>query len=316
MFPPERFPQLLVGLGSPPDDAAVYQITPDVALIATLDFFTPIVDDPYQYGAIAAANALSDIYAMGGRVALALNISCLSDCLPTEIVGEILRGGAEKVAEAGGAIVGGHSIDDKEPKYGMAVLGFVHPDRVLTKAGAQPGDILVLTKPLGVGIVTTAFKGDQATPEHLTAAAESMAKLNRTATELLQEVGGVHACTDVTGFALIGHACELAEMSGVRLRFQVDQLPFVPGAKEYADMWLFPAGTARNLQAYAKHVHFSSKVPEEVQQLLCTPETSGGLLAAISPDRLADLKSGFATADEPLWVIGEVLTGAGIEVVT
>ena len=213
-------------------------------------------------------------------------------------------------------MVGGHSIDDKEPKYGLAALGFVHPDRVLTKAGAQPGDILVLTKPLGVGIVTTAFKGDQAAPEHMTAAVESMAKLNRAAAELLQEVGGIHACTDVTGFALIGHACELAERSGVRLRFQTNQIPFVPGAEEYAEMWLFPAGTGRNLQAYEKHVHFSSNIPEEVQQLLCTPETSGGLLAAVSPDRLADLKAGFAKADEPLWIVGEVLAGAGVEILS
>jgi selenide,water dikinase len=313
MFPAERFPQVLAGLGTFCDDAAVYKISDDLALIATLDFFTPVVDDPYQYGAIAAANALSDIYAMGGQVALALNISCLSECLPPEIIAEILRGGADKVIEAGGVLVGGHSVDDKEPKYGLVALGFVHPDRVLTKAGAQPGDTLVLTKPLGVGIITTALKADQAKPEHFDAAVTSMLKLNRAAAELLQ-AAGTRACTDVTGFALLGHAHEMAEKSGVRLRFRVGSIPFLPGAEEYAGMWLFPAGTAHNRSAYQKHIRFGPGVPEETQELLYTPETSGGLLAAIPPDRLNNLKANFAQAHAPLWVIGDVLEGRGIEV--
>jgi selenide,water dikinase len=314
MFPAERFPQLLVGLGATRDDAAVYKITDDTALIVTLDFFTPVVDDPYQYGAIAATNALSDIYAMGGRVALALNISCLSECLPPEIVGEILRGGAEKVAEAGGVIVGGHSVDDKEPKYGLVAVGFVHPDRVLTKAGAQPGDVLVLTKPLGVGIITTAFKADQTKPEHFDAAVQSMLKLNQAAADLLQR-GETHVCTDISGFALLGHACEVAEKSGVKLRLHVEQIPFLPGARDYADLWLFPAGTGHNKDYFARHVRCEPSITEEVMQLLYTPETSGGLLAAIPPDRLDALESDFATANEPLWVVGEVLDGTGIEVV-
>jgi len=313
MFPAERYPQVLVGLGAVWDDAAVYRLSDELALIATLDFFTPIVDDPYQYGAIAATNALSDVYAMGGQFALALNISCLSECLPPEIIAEILRGGADKVAEAGGVLVGGHSIDDKEPKYGLVALGFVHPDRVLTKAGAQPGDTLVLTKPLGVGIVTTASKADQTKPGHIEAAIASMLKLNRAAAELLQQ-GTTHACTDVTGFALLGHACEMAEQSGVQLRIHAGQIPFVPGAEEYADMWLFPAGTARNQDGFRDRVQFTSGVAEEIQHLLYTPETSGGLLAAIPPDRVDGLKAAFAQANEPLWVIGEVVTGAGIEV--
>ena len=313
MFPAERFPRLLAGLGSVYDDAAVYKLTDDLALIATLDFFTPIVDDPYQYGAIAATNALSDVYAMGGQFALALNISCLSECLPPEIIAEILRGGADKVAEAGGVLVGGHSVDDKEPKYGLVALGFVHPDRMLTKAGAQLGDVLVLTKPLGIGIVTTALKGDQAKPEHIEAATASMLKLNRTAAELLQQ-GTTHACTDVTGFALLGHAYEMAEHSSVQLRIHAGQIPFVPGAKEYADMWLFPAGTAHNQQGFGDRVRFAPGVVEEIQQLLYTPETSGGLLAAIPPERVDELSAAFAQANEPLWVIGEVVAGAGIEV--
>lgn len=308
MFPPERYPQLLVGLGKACDDAAVYRLSDDTALIATLDFFTPVVDDPYQYGAIAATNALSDVYAMGGQVALALNICCLSECLPPEIIAEILRGGAEKVAEAGGVLVGGHSVDDKEPKYGLVALGFVHPDRVLTKAGARPGDVLVLTKPLGVGIITTVLKGDEAQPEHVEAAVTSMLKLNKVGAELLQ-AGGARACTDVTGFGLLGHSCEMAEKSGVCLRYHAGEIPFLPGAEEYADMWLFPAGTGHNVQAYAGQIEFAVDVPEETQQLLYTPETSGGLLAAIPPERLTELRTSFAAASEPLWVIGEVLEG-------
>ena len=313
MFPADRYPKLLVGLGSG-DDAAVYKVTDELALVVTLDFFTPIVDDPYQYGAIAAANAMSDVYAMGGQVALTLNICCLSECLSPEIIIEVLRGGADKVAEAGGVVVGGHSIDDKEPKYGMVALGFVHPDRIMTKAGAQPGDVLVLTKPLGVGIITTAFKGDQAHPEHFRAAVESMLKLNRTAAECFQMVS-VRACTDITGFALIGHACDIAEQSDVQLRFDAQRIPFLPGAEEYADMWLFPAGTGRNRECYADRVRFAPEISEELQHLLFTPETSGGLLAAVRPDRLEEVEAGFAAAGERPWVIGEVRAGSGIEVV-
>lgn len=313
MFPPERFEQVIVGLGQVCDDAAVYRLSDELALIATVDFFTPIVDDPYQYGAIAAANALSDIYAMGGRLAFALNIACLSGCLPTEVVAEILRGGAEKVAEAGGVLLGGHSIDDKEPKYGLVALGFVHPDRVWTKGGARPGDVLVLTKPLGVGIVTTVLKADAASAEHIDAAVNSMLRLNRSAAELLAQAPP-HACTDITGFALLGHACELAEASGVRLRFCAADIPFVPGAGQYADMWLFPAGTGRNRSAYGAHVSFAPAVPEPMRHLLFTPETSGGLLAAVAPERIDGLLEAFRRANEPVWVVGAVVPGAGIEV--
>jgi selenide,water dikinase len=314
MFPAEQFPHLLVGLGARRDDAAVYQLADDLALIVTLDFFTPIVDDPYQYGAIAAANAMSDVYAMGGEMALALNISCLSRCLPLEIIAEILRGGAEKVAEAGAVLVGGHSVDDLEPKYGLVALGFVHPQRVLTKAGAQVGDALVLTKPLGVGIVTTAYKGDQAAPDHLAASVESMLRLNKSAAELFQATG-VHACTDISGFALLGHACEVAQQSEVQLRIHADQVPLVPGARDYADLWLFPAGTANNRQAYEPRVRCDPRVAEEVQQLLYTAETSGGLLAAVPTERLEGLQAGFREAGQPLWVIGQVAPGRGQQLI-
>ncbi len=313
MFRAEKYPNLLVGL-EVSDDAAVYEINDEVAVIQTLDFFPPVVDDPYDYGAIAAVNAMSDVYAMGGEVVLALNICGFPPDMDPAIVAEILRGGAEKVAEAGGVLAGGHTLDDKEPKYGLAVMGIVHPDRVLTKAGARPGDALVLTKPLGVGIITTALKGGVAAPAHVAAAVETMKKLNREASRLIQQVG-VHACTDITGFALLGHGYEMAERSGVRLRFDVNKLPFLDGAKQYAEDWLFPGGSCRNQSAYGQWVDFAPGVPEEMRMLLFTPETSGGLLVAVPPERLSKLTALFAEEEHPCWVVGEVVKGKGIEVV-
>jgi len=312
MFRAEEYPDLLVGL-EVSDDAAVYKINDEIAVIQTLDFFPPVVDDPYDYGAIAAANAMSDVYAMGGEVVLALNICGFPPDLDPTIVAEILRGGAEKVAEAGGILAGGHTLDDKEPKYGLAVMGFVHPDRVLTKAGARPGDALVLTKPLGVGIITTALKGQVADPAHVAAAVESMKKLNRDAARLIQQVG-VHACTDITGFALLGHSYEMAERSGVRLRFDVDKLPFLDGAMQYAESWLFPGGSCRNQSAYEQGVDFAPGISEEMQMLLFTPETSGGLLVAVPTEKLGKLTALFAGEGHLCWVVGEVVEGEGIEV--
>jgi selenide,water dikinase len=271
------------------------------------------VDDPYDYGAIAAANAMSDVYAMGGQVVLALNICGFPPSLPAEIVIEILRGGAEKVLEAGGVLGGGHTTDDKEPKYGLAVMGLVHPNRILTKGGAKPGDILALTKPLGVGIITTAAKGDAAEPAHVAAAIESMKKLNRLAASHLQQVG-VHACTDVSGFSLLGHGYEMAEKSGVSLRFYVDRIPFLDGALRYAGESLFPGGTCRNQQFYARHVEFSPKVSDDMRQLLFTPETSGGLLVALPPDRVEAAKSLFADSGHLFWIIGEATEGRGLQI--
>ncbi len=312
MSPADQYPELLVGL-EVSDDAAVYKISDEVAVIQTLDFFPPVVDDPYDYGAIAAANAMSDVYAMGGEVVLALNICGFPPDLPPEVVTEILRGGAEKVAEAGGALAGGHTLDDKEPKYGLAVMGLIHPDCILTKAGARPGDVLVLTKPLGVGIITTALKGEVADPAHVAAAVESMKRLNRQAARLIQQVG-VHGCTDVTGFALLGHGQEMAEKSGVRLRFYVEKLPFLEGALQYAEDWLFPAGACRNKDCYERWVDFAPEISEEMQMLLFTPETSGGLLVAVPPGRLETLTALFAEEGPPCWVVGEVVEGDGIEV--
>jgi selenide,water dikinase len=313
LFPAEEHPELLVGL-STSDDAAVYKISDEVAIIQTLDFFTPIVDDPYDYGAIAAANAMSDVYAMGGEVILALNICGFPPDLPLEVTREILRGGAEKVAEAGGVLAGGHTVDDEEPKYGLSVMGTVHPHRVWTKAAARPGDVLLLTKPLGVGIITTALKGDKADPSHVAGAVESMKKLNREAAELIRQID-VRAVTDVTGFALLGHGHEMAEKSGVQLRFHVAQIPFLEGAREYADLWLFPGGTCDNERAYEHVVTFASEIEEEMAQLLYTPETSGGLLVAVPPERLDRLMQRFDAAGHSCWMIGEVVEGQGIEVV-
>jgi selenide,water dikinase len=301
-----------VGLGSP-DDAAVYRINDAQALIFTTDFFTPVVDDPYVYGAVAAVNAMSDVYAMGGQVLLALSIAAFPPKLPSPVISEILRGAAEKVAEAGGVIAGGHTIDDDEPKFGLAVVGTVHPGRVGKKGGARPGDRLLLTKPLGVGMITTAGKGDAADPAHIDGAIQTMLQLNRRAAELAQQVT-FHAMTDITGFALLGHAYEMASAGQVRFRFYLDQLPFLPGAVEYADLWLFPGGTCNNERTFEEHVTFQG-IEEEMQQLLYTPETSGGLLIALPPadaDRLEEL---YQEAGQLVWRVGEVLEGHGIEVV-
>jgi selenide,water dikinase len=301
-----------VGLASP-DDAAVYRISDSQALIFTTDFFTPVVDDPYTYGAIAAANAMSDVYAMGGQVLLALSIAAFPPKLPAAILGEILRGAAEKVAEAGGVIAGGHTIDDEEPKFGLAVMGIVHPDRVGRKTGARAGDILMLTKPLGVGIITTAAKGDVAEPAHLDAAVESMLALNRQAAELIQQID-FHALTDITGFALLGHACEMATSGSGRFRFFLDQLPFLPGAKEYAEQWLFPGGSCNNQRSYEQQVTFRD-LEEEMEMLLWTPETSGGLLVALPPEQADRLEVLCRAAGQGLWRIGDVIDGQGVEVI-
>jgi selenide,water dikinase len=312
IFHEADYPDLLVGL-EVADDAAVYRINDDVAVIQTTDFFTPIVDDPYAYGAIAAANAMSDVYAMGGQVVLALNIAAFPADMDEAIIRAILRGGAEKVKEAGGVIAGGHTIDDEEPKYGLAVMGIVHPDRIATKGGARPGDVLLLTKPLGVGIITTAFKADAADPAHVEVATQSMMQLNKRAAEAMQG-GEFHAATDITGFSLLGHAYEMAEKSGARLRFRFDDLPFHPGAKEYAELLLFPGGANRNKAAYEQHVHFAPYLEYEMQLLLFTPETSGGLLIAMPPGEVEGFLARCAERGQKAWLVGDVVEGAGIEV--
>jgi selenide,water dikinase len=310
MFTRTDYPDLLVGL-EVGDDAAVYRVHDELAVIQTLDFFTPIVDDPYTYGAIAAANSMSDVYAMGGHVVLALNIACMPNHLPAQIISEIFCGGADKVRQAGGAIAGGHTVDDDEPKYGMAVMGFVHPDHIATKSSARPGDVLLLTKPLGVGIITTAAKSDAAQPEHLQAAVETMLQLNDIGAEIVPRFG-VKAMTDITGFALLGHAQEMADHSQVCLRIHSDAVPLLPGARSYAEKWLFPGGSNRNRDYFGQWIRAAPGVPEELLMLLFTPETSGGLLIAVPRHQLQAVKALLQSSGQHCWNIGEVEDGSGI----
>ncbi len=312
-FDPATHPNLLVGL-EVSDDAAVYRISEDQAIIQTTDFFPPVVDDPYTYGAIAAANAMSDVYAMGGEVILALNIAAFPDNLPPEITTEIFRGGAEKVAEGGGVIAGGHTISDPEPKYGLAVTGVVHPDRIITKAGAHPGDIMVLTKPLGSGVITTAGKNGSVQTADLEAAVRIMLTLSRTAAQIMQEVG-VHAATDITGFSLLGHACEMAEASGVALYFKADDIPFISSALSYAAAGHVPGGTGRNQAYFESRVHFANGVPPDEMNLLFDPQTSGGLLISVAADRLGRMTDLFDDAAQSYWIVGHIEEGQGVTVV-
>lgn len=297
-----------MGLAAP-DDAAVWRVSEDRALIVTADFFTPVVDDPFDYGAVAAANALSDIYAMGGEPFLALNLAAMPAKLPEEIISAIFRGAAEKVREAGAAIAGGHTIDDEEPKFGLAALGWAHPARLGTKAGARPGDILLLTKPLGTGLITTAAKADAADPKHLTVAVEWMKRLNKAAAEALRGGPPPHAVTDITGFGLLGHAWEVAERSGVGLRISFRDLPFIEGAQRYAEELLFPAMAGHNLADYGEHVTFAAGLEYEEQLLAFCPETSGGLFLSLPPAEVAPYRARAEALGQPTWVIGEVLSG-------
>jgi selenide,water dikinase len=282
--------------------------------VVTTDFFTPVVDDAYDYGAIAAANALSDVYAMGGRPFLALNIAALPPDLPEELTGEILRGGAEIARQAGVVIAGGHTIQDKEPKYGLVAIGFVHPQRMLTKGGLQAGDRLVLSKPLGFGVTTTALKRGQADPADVAEAVGWMKRLNRTASELALETG-LRGGTDVTGYSLLGHAAEMAAASGAGIRFQFNRLPFLKGARKYAEEWTFPGGASDNRQYFGGQVRFAPGLDEESQMLLFDPQTSGGLLLSVPAEKLEALLKRAAERDQKMWDVGEVVPGAGIEVI-
>jgi selenide,water dikinase len=312
IFSPTDYPDLLVGLAGP-DDAAVWQLDEMRALVVTTDFFTPVVDDPYDYGAIAAANSLSDIYAMGAMPFLALNIAALPPDLPAEISGEILRGGAEKAQEAGVVIAGGHTVQDKEPKYGLVALGFVEKDKMLTKTGLYPGDALVLTKPLGFGCTTTALKQGKADEADVREVVDWMTRLNRTAGLLAVEFG-LSAGTDVTGFSLLGHGLEMALASGVGLRFDYAQIPFVSGARKYAEMWVFPGGAFDNRAYFSPHVSFHASIDEAEQMLLFDPQTSGGLLLGVPQEKLSAFRARAEELNQPVWVIGEARPGSGIEV--
>lgn len=277
---------LMVGVETA-DDAAVYWVSDEVALIQTVDFFPPMVDDPYTFGQIAAANALSDVYAMGGEPRLALNVVAFPNCLGAEVLGEILAGGASKVQEAGAVLAGGHSINDEEPKYGLCVSGFVHPDRIWKNGGAQAGDVLLLTKPLGVGLINTAVKAGMASAEAEKRAVESMSCLNKIAMEVLREAE-IHSCTDVTGFGLTGHALETARASKASLVIETKKLEVLPDALFYASMGLVPEGTYRNKEFNKKDVRIEEQVDEALEDLVFDPQTSGGLLVSL-PGRDAEM---------------------------
>jgi selenide, water dikinase len=279
-------PNLLVGIDTS-DDAGVYKISDEMALIQTLDFFTPIVDDPRMFGQIAAANSLSDVYAMGGKPLTVMNIVGFPiKTLDKSILADILRGASEKVQESGAVLVGGHSIDDQEPKFGMSVTGTVHPDKVWTNAGAKPGDALILTKPIGVGVQTTAIKKDALSDEQLERVMTVMATLNKVASEVLQQFD-VHACTDVTGFGLLGHAKEMACGAGLGFRIYADQVPVLEGTRELAESGFVPGGTKANHRWLKDDVQYAEGINEITQWILCDAVTSGGLLVAV-PQEQAD----------------------------
>ncbi len=296
----------MVGLAKA-DDAAVYQIDEHKAIVTTTDFFPPVVDDPYDFGAIAAANALSDIYAMGGEVLFAINLVAFPDDVGMDVLAEILRGGAEKVAEAGGVIAGGHSVNDKEPKYGLAVTGIIDPQKIKTKGGGQVGDVLLLTKPLGVGVITTALKNGITQEEHVATAVSSMKTLNKKAAEAAQ-AANAQSMTDITGFGLLGHAHEMAHLGNIGFQIDLDNLPWLPGALKYGQAGAFPGGMGRNLDYFAKWVTFAPRVPQLIQDMLWTPETSGGLLVVVPPDQVETYQAHCETAV----VIGKVISGNGI----
>ena len=312
IFDPSDFPDLLVGLNAP-DDAAVWRVDESRALVVTTDFFTPIVDEAYTYGAIAAANSLSDVYAMGGSPFLALNIAAFPEDLPLDITREIVRGGSEKAREAGVVVAGGHTVKDREPKYGLVVLGFADPDHMLGKGGLQAGDVLVLTKPLGFGVTTTALKQDKVEARDLEEAVRWMSKLNATASRLAVEfqlAGG----TDITGFGLLGHALEMAEASGVSLKIFYKKIPMLEGAPKYAGLGALAGGLFDNQRYFGSHVEFREGLGEAAEHLLFDPQTSGGLLLGVPASTLGNFTSRARELDQETWVIGEVRSGRGIRV--
>ena len=303
-----QHPDLLVG-SQTGDDAAVYRLNDDTALIFTVDFFPPIADDPYQFGAIAAANALSDVYAMGGKPMMALNVVGFPADLAQSMLADVLKGGYAKAAEAGCLIVGGHTIDDPEPKYGMAVIGTVEPGRQMTNAGAKPGDVLVLTKPLGTGIITTAGKQGKVSDEVIQTALDTMATLNKSAAEAMMAVGA-NACTDVTGFGMMGHLKSMVRASGVAATVKASSIPVLPGAWELLDQGIAPGGTHRNLNSVNDVMNWHPELTERQQIMLCDAQTSGGLLISVPSAKSADLLSKLQDVGTlAAQVVGEITEG-------
>jgi len=311
-------PDLLVGLGRS-DDAAVYRITDELAIVSTVDFFPPIVDDPYLYGAIAAANSMSDVYAMGGQVLFALNVAGFPREMPKDIIAAVFKGGADKVLEAGGVVAGGHTVVDAEPKYGLAVTGKVHPKRIFIKGGLRPGHRLFLSKPLGTGVVATGAKNDVCDPAVLASAVQSMLRLNRVAAEVAMEAGASGA-TDITGFGLLGHAAEMVEASGAGVALRLGDLPILPGALELAEKGTFSGGMSRNRKhledtlGARQRLSLGSSVSKAQAGLLFESETSGGLLFAVAAENTRLVKDGFERRGEPCWEVGEVTTEARLSV--
>jgi selenide,water dikinase len=295
---------LIVGFETS-DDAAVYRLSDEIAVIQTLDFFTPVVDDPYVFGQIAAANSLSDVYAMGGKPTLALNIVCFPDCLNIDILGEILKGGADKVIEAGAIVIGGHSVADDEPKYGLSVMGIVHPDKVLKNYGCKVGEVLILTKPLGTGIISTAIKAEMASKEAYDIAVKVMSTLNKYAGEIIME-HEISACTDITGFGIMGHCYEMASGSKISLRLFKDNIPYIKEAKEYAEMGLVPAGSYNN-KAYLKGKYELGETQEWLEDILFDPQTSGGLLVSCTVEEAEGLMLRLNELELKSQIIGEVI---------
>lgn len=298
--------RLLVGLETS-DDAAVYKISEELAMIQTLDFFTPVVDDPFTFGQIAATNSLSDVYAMGGEPKLAMNIVCFPNCLSPDVLAEILKGGHDKVKEAGAIVVGGHTVEDDEPKYGLSVSGFVHPDKVLTNSNAKVGDILIITKPLGLGIINTAIKGELADKETYDIAVKLMTTLNKYAKEAIDRVGGVNSLTDVTGFGLIGHGVEMAKGSGLTIKIDHKKLPIIPQALNYASMGLIPAGAYANRKHTADQIYIDKIVPKDVEDVLFDPQTSGGLLISVKESKSLELIEALKDTPTEAAIIGCVV---------
>lgn len=297
---------LLVGIETS-DDAAIYKVTDDIALIQTVDFFTPIVDDPYMFGQIAAANSLSDVYAMGGEPKIALNIVGFPNCLDPSVLGEILAGGADKVKEAGAVLVGGHSVQDDEPKYGLCVSGFVHPDKIFKNYGCKPGDVLILTKQIGNGIVNTAIKAEMASEKAIKEVTVAMASLNKKAKEVVEN-HQVNACTDITGFGLLGHCVEMAVASDVTFELHVKDIAYFEDAISYAKMGLVPAGAYKNRGYSGKQVDMS-QVEEHYVDLLYDPQTSGGLLISVPSEEVENIMKEFEEKqmDTKVSIIGKVV---------
>lgn len=293
------------------DDACVYRINDEIALVQTVDFFPPMVDDPYLFGQIAAANALSDVYAMGGKPTHCMNLVCFPDCLDTKILGRIMEGGYSKVAEAGAVIAGGHSISDPEPKYGLCVSGLIDPRKILKNRGAKADDKLILTKPLGSGILNTAAKGDLVDEEGMKPAVEVMTMLNKRAAEIAENYD-VHACTDVTGFGVIGHAMEMLGDGDVNLVINSCDLPIIEGAYEMAEMGLIPAGAYTNRDYFGDKMFFAPEVKQPLIDILCDPQTSGGLLLSVAPEQAEELLAELNKEKHKAAIIGEIVCGEGI----